>query len=240
MEPSEAASVTPSTSGRFSVWADKENVNPVTGILTRAQRAAGSPLTPGAEAAAARDAGMTATTPGAHSWWLVAALLRLPLDDCKGPCAACVPCPRSDRISRHTTHSPCGRGPEGAGGQRCAGPGRVRSSHHMAVFRPNAVPPGLPPAPLPRLSPAHAPTQARRARRDARRWRTSRSGWRRHALPPRLHFKPPTTAVGILTRAPPSPRHHRGALQPAAAGKKARVSRLLRGAAECSSLCKLF
>lgn len=58
-----------SHSSDFFVWSDrrnnKENRDPHTGHDTEARRLLGSPLTPGAEAAAARDAAMTATTPGA-------------------------------------------------------------------------------------------------------------------------------------------------------------------------------
>ena len=62
----------PSHSSDFFVWADrstnKENRDPNTGDDAEARRLLGSPLTPGAEAAAARDAAMTATTPGAWCW----------------------------------------------------------------------------------------------------------------------------------------------------------------------------
>ena len=78
-----ATDTTPLTRGTvpsdFFVFSDsKENLDPQNGHQTSARRIAGSPLTPGAEAAAARDAAMTATTPGACAQRLEHATLCLP------------------------------------------------------------------------------------------------------------------------------------------------------------------
>jgi len=104
--------------GGFSVFQDfdKENRSPITGLVVPAQRPANSPLTPGAEAAAAREAGLVADEPGA----LLIALGRQRALLTRQRVSSLVLC--------RAGHA----GPEGAGRRRCApraGPRDACRSH---------------------------------------------------------------------------------------------------------------